>query len=251
MLNNFFLGKFYDMPSTISKLNPLSKMISTLIFVIMAVLVKDIRLSIALFSFVFVLILNTKIPLRVYFKTIWSLKILILFMIIINLVLGVDYTIIIVTILKIINIVLYTSVLTLTTSPLLLAKGIEIILSPLNKLKLPVKNMALSFTLAMRFIPTIVNEANKILKSQASRGVDFYSKDIKNKMVAVKNLLIPMFNLSLKRADDLSLIMEVRLFDLDEKRTNYREEPWSFIDTYTIIVHLFMLAIIIAKRWFW
>ncbi|HHW69164.1 MAG TPA: energy-coupling factor transporter transmembrane protein EcfT [Tenericutes bacterium] len=247
MLSNFFVGRFYDSPSTISKLNPLSKMISTLIFIVMTILAKDLRLSIALFSFVFVLVLNTRIPLRVYFKTVWSIKFLILFMIIINLILKVELTIIAITVLKIINIVLYTAVLTLTTSPLLLAKGIEKILSPLNKLKIPVKNMALSLTLAIRFIPTIINEANKILKSQASRGVDFYSKSIKDKLSAVKNLLIPMFILSLKRADELSLIMEVRLFNLKSDRTNYREERWSFIDTYTIFVHLFMLVIIIAK----
>lgn len=247
MLSNLMIGKYYGMHSTIENLNPLSKIISTFIFVIMTLFISNIQLGLALFLFVLVLILNTKIPLKVYLKSLMSLKMLLIFIVLINLIMNTATEIIMISLTKIILIVLYTSILTMTTKPSELTKGLEKFLIPLVIIKVPVNKIALSLSLALRFIPTIINEANKILKSQASRGVDYYNTDIKGKIMAIRTMLFPMFILSLKKADSLSDVMEVRLYDINAKRSSLREKKWTLFDTYTIMVHLLMLLIVIIR----
>ena len=107
--------------------------------------------------------------------------------------------------------------------------------------------MALSLTLAIRFIPTIIDEANKILKSQASRGIDYYNSNLKGKYVAVKAMLFPMINLTIKKADDLADAMEVRLFRINNKRTNYRINKWNMFDNYILFVHIILFIICLIK----
>ena len=107
--------------------------------------------------------------------------------------------------------------------------------------------MALSLTLAIRFIPTIIDEANKILKSQASRGIDYYNSNLKGKYVAVKAMLFPMINLTIKKADDLADAMEVRLFSINNKRTNYRINKWNMFDNYIVFVHIILFIICLIK----
>ena len=149
--------------------------------------------------------------------------------------------------LRLISIVLYTSILTLTTSPTEITYGLEKFLSPLKIIKVPVNKIALSISLALRFIPTLIDQGNKILKSQASRGVDYYNSNIKDKFMAIKSMLIPMFVITLKKSDDLADTMAVRLYNVNEKRTNFRVNKWSFFDIYMVIIHVCILILIIIK----
>lgn len=143
--------------------------------------------------------------------------------------------------------VIYTTIVTLTTPPTEITYGLEKTFSFLNVFKIPVNKMALSLTLAIRFIPTIIDEANKILKSQASRGIDYYNSNLKGKYVAVKAMLFPMINLTIKKADDLADAMEVRLFSINNKRTNYRINKWNMFDNYILFVHIILFIICLIK----
>ena len=148
---------------------------------------------------------------------------------------------------RLILLVLYTSILTLTTPPTEITYGLEKFLSPLKIFRFPVNKMALTISVALRFIPTIIDEGDKILKSQACRGIDFNTSNIKDKLVAIKSLVIPMFVLTIKKADELAEAMEVRLFSIHNKRTNFRQNHWGFYDTYLVSIHIVLLLTLITR----
>lgn len=123
-------------------------------------------------------------------------------------------------ILRVINLVLLSSLLTFTTSSMDLKNAIESLLKPLRVIKVPVGEIAMMISLVLRFIPTLLEETNKIMKAQASRGVDFAESNLKQKISQITSLLVPMFVISFKRADDLANAMESRGYVIGEKRTN-------------------------------
>ena len=109
-----------------------------------------------------------------------------------------------------------TSILTLTTSPISITDGFEILLNPLKKWKLPVHELALMMSISFRFIPTLMDETDKIMKAQMARGSDMTSGSIKERMNAVVPLLIPLFVSAFKRAEDLATAMEVRGYRVEK-----------------------------------
>ena len=250
MLNNLVLGRYYNSNSKIHSMNPLSKIICTLIFVIMVFICNDIKLMLLLSLLAFLFTEFSKVPRRIYLKTIKSLKFILIFILVIDLIFKVDIIVTIINMLRLVTIVLYTSILTMTTPPTEITYGLEQLLSPLRLIKIPVNKIALSISLALRFIPTLIDEGNKILKSQASRGVDYYNSNLKDKFTAIMSMIIPMFVITLKRADDLADAMTVRLYNINARRTNFRVNKWNSFDTFMIIIHLFLLLFIIC-RYFW
>jgi len=247
MLNNLVLGKYQSGNSKIHYMHPLSKIICTILFVIMVLICNNIKLMILLSGLSILLIETAKISRSIYLKTINSLKFILVFILIINLIFKVDLVITIVSMLRLIVIVIYTSILTITTSPTEITYGLEMFLSPLKLIKVSVNKIALSISLALRFIPTLIEQGNKILKSQASRGVDYYNSNLKGKFIAIKSMLIPMFVITLKKADDLAGAMAVRLYNVNEKRTNFRINKWNFFDTYMVIIHISILILMIIN----
>lgn len=247
MLNNLVLGKYFNGDSKVHYMHPLSKIICTILYVLMVLICNNIKLMILLSLLAILFTEMARVDKRVYLKSILSLKFILLFILIINLILKVDMTITIISMLRLISIVLYTSILTLTTSPTEITYGLELFLSPLKIIKVPVNKIALSISLALRFIPTLIDQGNKILKSQASRGIDYYNSNLKGKFMAIKSMIIPMFVITLKKADDLADAMAVRLYNVNEKRTNFRINKWYFFDTYMVMIHLLILILIIYK----
>lgn len=247
MLDNIVIGKYYPVRSRVHLMNPLSKIICTISFIIMCAFANTVLLNLVLFAIVILMIFNSNIPVKYFFSTIKSLRFIILFTIILNFIFNIYLEITLVMICRIILIVLYTSILTLTTPPTEITYGLEKFFSPLKAFRIPVNKMALSISTALRFIPTIIDQANKILKSQASRGVDYYNAGIKGKMIAVKSLIIPMFILTMKKADDLADSMTIRLFSIHKSRTNYRINKWGIYDTFLVAIHIILLIGLIYR----
>lgn len=247
MLNKIMIGRYYPVNSQVHKMNPLAKIICILLFVVMIFFTYDIKFNIVISILVILMLLNTKVPIKIYFKTILSIKWLLLFIFIINLILGFNLQVTIITVLRLVYIVLYTSILTLTTPPTEITYGLEKFFSPLRLIGIPVNKMALSISLALRFIPTIIDQGNKIIKSQASRGIDYYNSNLQGKILALKSLIIPIFVLSIKRADDLADAMEVRLYNINNKRTNFRQNKWGLYDTFLVIIHLSLFILIVKE----
>lgn len=247
MLNNITIGRYYPANSLIHKMHPLAKILVTLLFII-SLFITDNLIYLGLLTILLMgMLLLSKVPFMIYIKSIKGIKIIIIFILIINLLCGVNIILTLSIIIKMILIVLITSLLTLSTSPTEIAYGLETLFMPLRIIGIPVNKMALSISLALRFIPTIIDEGNKILKSQASRGVDYYNSNIKGKFLALKAIILPMFALSIKRADQLSETMEIRLYDINKKRTNYRINKWSLFDTFAVCLFIFVLIFMIYR----
>jgi len=136
-----------------------------------------------------------------------------------------------------------TSLLTLTTTPIEITDGLESLLNPLKKLRFPVHEMALMMSISLRFIPTLMQETDKIMKAQTARGVEFSSGPVKERIKAIVPLLIPLFISSFKRAEELAVAMEARGYRGGEGRTKYRQLSWHMADTGIL---LFLLAVACA-----
>lgn len=140
--------------------------------------------------------------------------------------------------LRLLLMIMMTTFLTSTTKPLEMTYALEWLMAPLNLIKIPVHMIAMTLSLALRFIPTLSEEAEKIMRAQASRGVDFKEGKLKDKFRAVISLIIPLFVSSLMRSGELADALEARGYDPLAKRTRYRRRHWDLFDT----VELLLLA---------
>lgn len=141
-----------------------------------------------------------------------------------------------------------TSLLTLSTMTTDINNGIESVLSPLKLIKVPVGVFSMLISLTLRFIPTLLEESKKIMNAQASRGVDFQEGSLKEKVTQIISLLIPMFVISFKRAEDLSNAMEARGYIIGEKRTKLDELKLRWRDYLCMIISIGLLALVIWSR---
>lgn len=136
---------------------------------------------------------------------------------------------------RLIIIVTLSTILTLTTKPTDLTLGLEQLLKPLSIVKINAEEIALIISISLRYIPTLLDEANKIMLAQASRGVDFNEGKLKDKIMQIISLLVPMFIISFKRSDELANAMEARNFVPGKKRTRLHVLNWSRLDTSVIV----------------
>lgn len=151
-------------------------------------------------------------------------------------------------VLRVFIVLILSTILTLTTKPTDLTSALEWILHPLTYIKINVSVFAMLISLALRFIPTLFNESQKILKAQASRGVDFKEGNLKSQLMQVVSLLIPMFVISYKRAIDLADAMEARGYVPGQKRTKLNIMKFSWADLISFILVLLLMAFVIWWR---
>ncbi|UWD33946.1 energy-coupling factor transporter transmembrane component T family protein [Mesomycoplasma molare] len=151
--------------------------------------------------------------------------------------------------LRIYCMVIVTTLLIYTTKPILLTSAIEDLISPLKLVKINTNIIAMIITIGIRFIPTLLLEANRIMKAQASRGVDFKHGKIKDKVKSMVTLTIPLFVLSFSRAEDLANAMEVRGYDPYKKRTKYRHLSFKWFDYLFIFLLIsFIIFVILIEQ---
>lgn len=149
---------------------------------------------------------------------------------------------------RFILIIFLSTLMTLTTSPIALTDALETLLTPFKTIKLPVHELALMMSIALRFIPTLMDETQKVMKAQMSRGSDMGSGSAFDRLKAVIPLLIPLFVSAFKRADELAVAMEVRGYKGDVGRTKYRKLKWQMKDTMALISLLHLGLIILLLR---
>lgn len=146
---------------------------------------------------------------------------------------------------RLIFLVAGTSVLTLTTSPIALCDGIETLLKPLNRVRFPSHELAMMMTIALRFIPTLIEEADKIMKAQMARGADFESGNLFKRAKAMVPLLVPLFVSAFRRAGDLAMAMEARCYHGGEGRTRLRVLHFERNDLLASLFTVAMLVVVI------
>lgn len=141
-----------------------------------------------------------------------------------------------------------STVLTLTTPPLLIADAVESLMKPLVKIKVPVYEIALMLSIALRFIPTLLDETQKIMNAQRARGVDFGTGSIWKRIKSIVPILIPLFISAFNRADELATAMEARGYRGGEGRSKFRILQWHGKDTIACLVMVAVTIILVGAR---
>ena len=153
-------------------------------------------------------------------------------------------------ILRIVLLIAGTFLLTYTTSPIALTDGLEKLLNPLKKLKVPVHEMTLMMSMALRFIPTLIEETDKIMSAQKARGADFETGSLVQRAKALLPILVPLFVSAFRRADELAVAMESRCYHGGEGRTRMKQMKLQNIDYIAFTLGAFFLAAVIVLRHF-
>lgn len=270
-MNNVTLGRYVPYNSFIHRLDPRFKIFAMLlltvsIFLQFASIWMNFIVYGILFIFILVLMGIAKIKFSSLFKQLKMMWIMILFLLLLNLLIPGDtsmgyftvfgkwkiyYSAIYNTLyiaLRLIIMVAISMMLTSTTTPLELTGALEWYMYPLKIIHFPVHEIAMTISLALRFIPTILEETDKIMKAQASRGVDFERGKLKEKIRAIVSLIIPLFVSSFQRSDELATAMEARGYNPQGKRTRYRVNKWALRDTFSFIfiICLFSLLLVLV-----
>ena len=267
MIKDVALGQYFPGTSIIHRLDPRIKLVLTILFIISLFLCEGIIAYAIMTLFLFVVILITKINISLIFKSLKPILILLIFTAVLNLfytnkgetLLSIGFIVItsggiytaLYMILRITLLVVGTFVmLTYTTSPIMLTDGLESLLSPLKLIKFPVHELSMMMSIALRFIPTLVEETDKIMSAQKSRGASFDSGSILQRAKALIPILIPLFINAFKRAEDLALAMECRCYHGGEGRVRMKVLKVSFIDIVATILSLLIFCAAIACTYF-
>ena len=266
MISDITLGQFFPGESVIHKLDPRTKILLTIVFIVAVFLASTPFAFIVLLLFTVSVIAISRISFKVILKGIKPIIIVLIFTAILNVFMteGASAPLVSFWIIKIykegiiraifmavrviILIIGTSTLLTYTTSPIALTDGIESLLSPLKKIGVPVHYFAMMMTIALRFIPTLVEETEKIMNAQKSRGADFSSGGLIKRAKALIPIIIPLFVSSIKRADELAMAMECRCYRGDKNRTKLVKLSYRFRDfVWFFIVLLFLGSIITLK----
>ncbi|WP_423363179.1 energy-coupling factor transporter transmembrane component T family protein [Mycoplasma sp. P36-A1] len=260
LLNNIAIGTYVPAKSLVHRLNPLAKIIAMIILLVGIFIIKDISVYVATTILIIILIKISKLSVIEMIKRLKIMAFMFVFLFIINsfvirtgdllfelsffkLYTGAIYQTCLI-LFRLTLMVFVSSLLTMTTKPLDLTLGLEQMFNPLKKIGFPAHELAMMISIALRFIPLLVEETNKIMVAQTSRGVDFQSNKLSVKVKAIISLLIPLFTSSIKRAEDLADAMEARGYSPDAERTRFNQYKWQNIDTIAIIISIIYTGVV-------
>lgn len=261
-MGNIIIGQYVPGNSIVHKLDPRTKITIIFFFVLIIFFANNFVSYAILTLFGLLTMLITRIPIKFIMKGLTPVWFLIFFTFTLHLFITKEGTMIfeifnfkfysgglfqgIAISIRFFLLILITSMLTLTTTPMEITDAIESMLHFMKKVKFPIHELALMMSISLRFIPTLMQETDKISKAQASRGVDFRTGPIKERVKAIVPLLIPLFVSAFKRAEELAMAMESRGYNGGEGRTKLRELK---IEKRDIAVYIFFTLIIVALFW--
>lgn len=260
MIRDITLGQYFPGDSVIHRLDPRTKIIWTFFYIILLFFMKTAVGFAAFIVLTAVIIALTKIKVKYILRGIKPVLFLLIFTSLINIFMtgetplfkiwfltatkeGVIFAALMA--LRLVLLVAGTSLLTFTTSPISLTDGIERLMSPFSKIGVPAHAIAMMMTIAIRFIPTILEETDKIMKAQKARGADFESGSIVSRARAMTPILIPLFISAFRRADELAIAMECRCYRGGEGRTRLHELKMKKRDIAALLSMPFVAAVII------
>ncbi len=263
MLKEMTIGKYYPAQSVIHKLDPRVKLAGTILFIISLFPYSTAEVYLIASLYLALMIKISRIPVGYMLKGLRPVIILIIFTAVFSLFLtpGIDVVFTIGSVhitrsglkkaafmvLRLIYLIMGSSLLTYTTTPNQLTDGIEKALKPLNRIKIPVHEFALMMSLSMRFIPILMEEAEKITKAQSARGADFEQGGFVKKAKNIISIIVPLLVSATKRAGDLALAMDARCYHGGSNRTKLKPLKYSFRDFVGYFIVIFYFALIIAS----
>jgi len=272
MLKDISIGQYFPGKSIVHRLDPRIKIVLTFLYIIMLFMIKtNITFLLVVASFLISIlflvftILTAKIPIKIIVKSIKPIIPIILFTGVLNMffisgtslfkwwiisisVEGIRLAVIMS--IRIVCLIVGSSLLTYTTSPIALTDAIERLLKPLNYIKFPVHEMAMMMTIALRFIPTLIEETDKIMSAQKARGADLETGGIIKRAKALIPILIPLFVSAFRRAEELALAMECRCYRGGEGRTRMKQLHLELLDLWSFITVLLVFALILFFNFF-
>ena len=264
MMDKVIFGRYVPVDSVLHRMDPRSKLLIIFLFVCVVFIANNSLTYGILLAYTILMILLSKVRIRFILSGLIPVIWLVLFTLLLHLFFTREGTLIvdwgwlkvyeegirqgIFISMCFFLLVLVTSLLTLTTTPIEITDGIEYLLAPLKKVNFPVHELALMMSISLRFIPTLMQETDKIMKAQIARGVEFTSGPFKERLKAIIPLLIPLFISSFKRAEDLAVAMEARGYRGGEGRTKYRQLKWTILDTSMILLLMVVTALLVIFR---
>ena len=263
MLSDITLGQYFPGNSVIHRMDPRMKLILTIIYIVGVFMVANLLGYVIALAFLYLVVRLSGIRFSYLLKGVKPLRFIIIFTFLLNLFfvqgetpllsLG-FFTLTLEAVenavyfaLRLVFLVMGTSVLTLTTSPVRLTDGLERLMHPLSRFHFPSHELAMMMTIALRFIPTLLEETDKIKKAQMARGADFESGNLLARAKAMIPLLVPLFVSAFKRANDLAMAMEARCYRGGDHRTRLKELKYTKLDLYGALAMAAYMAVIIAE----
>ena len=262
MLSNITMGQYYPTDSIVHRLDPRVKILLTIAFIVGIFLVHSLWGYALALVFVYFMARLSHVPFKMLMRGLRPLRFILVLTFVLNLFFSGEGTILwqwsFITItheglsravhycLRLLFLVIGTSLLTLTTSPVSLSDGLELLLSPLKVIHFPAHELAMMMTIALRFIPTLLEEADKIMKAQMARGADFESGNLLARAKAMVPLLVPLFVSAFRRAGDLAMAMESRCYRGGEGRTRMKQLHMNARDGACIAVMAALVAALFA-----
>ncbi|KHO63399.1 transporter [Thermoanaerobacter sp. YS13] len=268
MFRNITIGQYIPGDSAVHKLDPRIKIIITFIFIVAIFFINKLSGYLLAVLYLYLIIAISKIPFSYILKGLRPVIIILLLTVSLNMFFTPGGTILytlgplkittnglrlaVFMGLRLIFLIIGTSLLTLTTSPISLTDGIEHILKPFSRIGVPAHELAMMMTIALRFIPTLIEEAEKIMKAQMARGADFESGNIVKRAKGLVPLLVPLFISAFRRADELAVAMESRCYRGGQNRTRMKQLKIQPRDYQALAVTLIMVLLIVWNRvWAW
>ncbi len=264
MLRDITIGQYYKTKSILHDMDPRSKIILLVVMMIVIFSVDTVAEYALLILMSFLCIRLSRVPAAYILKGMKPVWVLVIFTAVINLFMGggentivqwgslkITYESVMLALsmmMRVILLVVFSTLLTLTTSPMTLTTGIEKLLKPLEKIKFPSHEVAMMMSIALRFIPTLTQEAEKIMKAQKARGNDFETGGFLKKVRGMIPLFVPLFISAFRRADDLAMAMEARCYHGGANRTSFKILKYKKCDYAAFaVVGVFLCVIIILR----
>lgn len=266
MLKDVTLGQYYPKDTPIHRLDPRVKLFGTLVYIVSLFLAKNPAVYVIAFTFLLICIYISQVPFKYLLRGLKPVMVILAFSLIMNVLFTpgrelVSFWKITITYegvsqaaymgIRLIFLIMGSTIMTLTTTPNNLADGLEKSLRFLKVIKIPVHEIAMMMTIALRFIPILADEADKIMKAQQARGVDFEVKGVFKKVKAMVPILIPLFVSAIRRAYDLANAMEARCYKGGKGRTKMKPLKYGAKDAIGYLVLFFYLGCIIMAKILW
>ncbi len=266
-MDKVVFGQYYPTDSVIHRMDPRIKLLAIILYIVTVFFLVDYVMYAAIFLFVLTITFIAKIPFKVLLRTVRTIIFLVLITSIINLFFttgeelwvewkfikiyreGVEHAIKLA--LRLILLMLFPSLLTLTTTPMELTDALESLMSPLKLIKIPVHAIALIMSIALRMIPILMEETNKIMLAQKARGADFDTGGALKKAKAMIPVLVPLFVGAFRRADELALAMDARCYSSVAKRTKYKVMKLTVKDLVASVVCLAVFSLVFLNKYLW
>ena len=264
MLKDITIGQFFPGDSAVHRLDPRVKIVLTVVFIIALFLAGGPVSYAAVFAFLAVVIGISGISPRLVVRGLRPVLFIIAFTAVLNLFYTPSATgeylwqwgflhiswegvkVAFFMVLRLMLLIIATSMLTYTTSPIQLTDGLERLLSPLKKLHAPVHELSMMMSIALRFIPTLIEETEKIISAQKARGADFDSGNLIQRAKAMIPILVPLFISAFRRADELATAMECRLYRGDVGRTRMKQLHIERVDICACVIFAVVISAVIA-----